>query len=265
MKSALPVIVWLASVVGALDVAAQAGGIAAKVRQWDAEIDGSLAVEDDGIGGTNVDVDSTFGFDEEETFDELHLTMGLPVIGRFNFQFLRGEYEGSQIISQDFTFAGSTFTASTRIDAKLEFEAYTLLWQFGGSTPGVIGADVGAGGIAGLKYFDLRATVDDEFGNSEEAEVRAPIPVVGAYFRTNLASFLAFEAQIHGIKFFDTLNIGLTGTFYDLTVALDVKFSGLFAGIGYRIMVLDVEYDRGDEAEVDMDLTGYFFEAGLSF
>jgi len=38
-----------------------------------------------------------------------------------------------------------------------------------------------------------------------------------------LASFLAFEAQVHGFKFFDTLNTGLTGTFYDFTVAVDVK------------------------------------------
>lgn len=265
MKSALPVIVFLASGLAALDAAAQDGTIGARIRQWNAEIDGSLEADDDNIDGTNVDVDSTFGFDEEEKFDELHLTMGLPIIGRFNFQYLRGEYEGSSTVSQDFNFAGTTFTASSRIDSKLEFEAYTLLWQFGASTPGVVGADVGAGGIAGVKYFDIRAMVNDEFGNSEEAKIRAPIPVVGAYFRTNLASFLAVEAQIHGIQFFDTFNTGLKGTFYDLTFAVDVKISGLFAGVGYRFFVMDVEYENGADAEVDIEMTGYFFEAGLSF
>jgi hypothetical protein len=264
MRSALPVLVVSAFIAACPEAAAQ-DRISAKVRQWRAEISGSLQVEDDDIPGTDIDIDSQFGFDEEEAFNELHVAMGLPVIGRFNFQYMRGGFDGSEVISQDFTFAGTTFTANTRIDAELDFDVYTLLWQFGASTPGVVGADVGAGGIAGVKYFDIRSHVSDEFGNSEDADIQAPIPVIGAYFRTNLASWLALDAQIHGIKFFDTFNTGLEGTFYDLTVALDVKLSGLFAGVGYRIMKFDLDYEDGTEAEVDMDMTGYFFEAGLAF
>jgi hypothetical protein len=263
MKSALGGTVFLAVLACGLDAAAQTIGV--KVRRWEAEIQGDIQVDDDGFDGTGIDVDDTFGFDEEEDFDELHLTMGLPIIGRFNFQYLKGDYEGARTLSGNITFAGTTFTASTQIDAKLEFEAYTLLWQFGASTPGVLGADIGAGGIAGVKYFDIVAQVDDDFGNSEETRIRAPLPVIGAYVRTNLASFLAFEAQVHGIKFLDNFNLGLSGIFYDATVAVDVKFSGLFAGVGYRLMKLDVEYENGNDAKAELDLTGMFLEAGLSF
>lgn len=265
MKSASAVIAALVVTGWGLDALAQDSMIAVKVRRWQAEIQGEIKVDDSGFEGTNIDVDDTFGFDEEEDFDELHVTMGLPLLGRFNYQFLRGEYDGTRTLSADITFAGTTFTASTQIDAKLEFQAHTLLWQFGASTPGVIGADVGAGGIAGVKYFDLTGTVDDAFGNSESVDIKAPLPVIGAYLNFNLAKFLSVNAQIHGIKFPDTWNIGLVGIFYDATVSVDAKFSMLFAGVGYRLMKLDVEYENSHDADVELDLKGMFFEAGISF
>jgi hypothetical protein len=263
MKSALGVAVFLVTVMFGADAAAQTIGV--KVRRWEAEINGEIQVDDDGSDGSGIDVDDTFGFDEKEDFDELHVSLGLPLLGKINYQYLRGEYEGSRTLSANITFAGTTFTASNRIDAKLELEAHTLLWSFGASTPGVIGADIGAGGIAGVKYFDILARVDDEFGNSEDTRIRAPLPVIGAYVRTNLASFLAFEAQVHGIKFLDSFNLGLTGLFYDATVAVDLKFSGLFVGVGYRLMKLDIEYENGTDVDADLDLKGMFLEAGLSF
>ena len=244
-----------------LDAAAQEGTIAAKVRRWMAEINGDIRVDDSGIDGTSIDVDSTLGLDEEEDFDELHATLGLPIIGRFNFQYLRGGYEGTNTLSNNITFAGTTFTASTQVDAKVDFESYTLLWQFGAPVPG----DIGAGAIAGLKYLVIDAEVSDSFGNSEEAHVDAPIPVIGAYLRTNLMKFLSLEVQVHGIKYFDTFGTGVEGTFYDATVALDLKFSGVFVGVGYRWYHFDLSYENGNDAEVELDLEGMFFEAGFSF
>jgi len=265
MKSVSAVIAFLVACGWGLDAFAQDGMIAVKVRRWQAEIQGEIKVDDSGFEGTNIDVDDTFGFDDKEDFDELHITMGLPLLGRFNYQFLRGEYEGTRTLSADITFAGTTFTASTQIDAMLEFQVHTLLWQFGASTPGVIGADVGAGGIAGIKYFDIRGTVDDAFGNSESVEIKAPLPVFGAYVNFNLAKFLSVNAQVHGIKFPDSWNIGLVGIFYDATVSVDLKLSMLYAGVGYRLMKLNVQYEDGTDADVDLDITGMFFEVGASF
>ena len=265
MKSASAVLACLVVSGWGVDAFAQDGMIAVKIRRWQTEIQGEIRVDDNGLDGSNIDVDDTFGFDDKENFDELHVTMGLPLLGRFNYQFLRGEYEGTRTLSADITFAGTTFTASTQIDAMLEFQVHTLLWQFGASTPGVIGADVGAGGIAGVKYFDIRGTVDDAFGNSESVEIKAPLPVIGAYVNFNLAKFLSVNAQVHGIKLPNSWNIGLIGIFYDATVSVDLKISMLYAGVGYRLMKLDVEYDGSTDADVELDITGMFFEAGVSF
>ena len=265
MKSGLTLAAGLVLAAASAEALAQDGTIAAKIRRWEAEIRGDVRVDDRGIGGTSIDVDQTFGFDEKEDFDELHLSMGLPLLGKFNFQFLQGDYQGTRTLSSDFTFAGQTFTASSRVDAEMEFQVYTLLWQFGASTPGVIGADVGAGAIAGVKYFQIHARVEDEFGNNEETDVRAPLPVIGAYVRTNLLKFLSVEVQVHGVKFIDNFNLGISGLFYDATVALDAKFSGLFVGVGYRLFHLDVEYENGTDVQAELDLDGIFFEAGLSF
>lgn len=265
-KSALGIAVSLATLLCGVDAVAQDGTLAAKVRRWMADIKGDISVDGSGLDGTSIDVDSTLGLNDQESFDEIHVTMGLPIIGKFNFQYLRGGYEGSNTLTSDITFGGTTFTASSQVDTRLDFETYTLLWSFGATTPGAIGSDVGAGAIAGLKYLDIQADVHDQSGLSEDADVNAPIPVIGAYVRVNLLKFLSVEAQVHGIKYFDTFNTGLTGTFYDATIVADLKFSGLFAGVGYRLYHFDVEYENGDdEAEVEIDLTGFFFEAGFSF
>lgn len=256
--------VVLLTLLWAADAAAQ-GSIGVRARRWQAELSGDLKVDDDGSSGSEIDASHTLGFDDKEDFNEIHLTMGLPILGRFNFQYLKGEFDGTNTLTSDITFGGSTFTATTQIDSELDFEAYTLLWQFGASAPGVVGADVGAGGIAGLKYFNIQAMIEDRFGNSEEAEIKGPLPVIGAYFRTNLASFLALDAQVHGIKFFDTFNLGLEGLFYDFTVGVDVKIKGLFAGAGYRLFVLDLDYENSEDVKVDIEMDGFYFEAGLSF
>ena len=263
MKSASGLAAALILVGFAAEASAQT--IGGKVRRWEAEIRGDVKVDDEGLEGTNIDVDETFGFEDKEDFDELHVSLGLPVLGRFNYQYLRGEYEGQKTLTANINFGGSTFAASTQIDARLDFQAHTILWQFGANTPGFIGADVGAGMVAGIKYFDIVAEVVDDFGNQEDTKIQAPVPVIGAYARFALASFISVEAQVHGISFFDTFNTGLTGIFYDATVAVDVKFKGIFAGAGYRLMRMDVEYENSTDVDVDFELKGIFFEAGFAF
>ncbi len=265
MKVPLTAVVVLVTALSGVEAAAQDGMIGVKVRRWQAEIQGDIQVDDDNIGGTSIDVDETFGFDDKEDFDELHVSMGLPLLGRFNFQYLRGEYEGSRTLTANITFAGTTFSASDTIDAELSFDVYTLLWQFGATTPGVVGADIGAGAIAGVKYFQIHAEVRDQFGQSDETDVKGPLPVIGAYARMNLAKFISLEAQVHGIKFLDNFNLGLSGIFYDATIAVDAKFSGVYAGVGYRLMRLEVEYEDGTDVDVELDIDGLFFEAGISF
>src|SRR5262245_21935239 len=265
MKLSAAMSAFLLTVLLGIDAAAQDGTISAKVRRWKADLQGDIKADDNGLSGSNVDVDSTLGFDTEENFDELHISMGLPILGRFNFQYMKGGFEGTTVLTSDITFGGSTFTKDTEVDSELDFETYTLLWQLGASTPGVIGGGVSAGGIAGIKYFDLHAKVGDRFGNSEDADINAPVPVIGAYVRLSLLKFLSIEAQVHGIKYFDTFGLGIEGTFYDATIAADVKFMGLFAGVGYRYYHLDVEYEDGGDTEVKFDLDGFFLEAGFSF
>ena len=265
-KSVVGIAVSIATLMCGVEAFAQDGTIAAKVRRWMAEMKGDITVDGGGIDGTSIDVDDTLGLDEQESFNEIHVTMGLPIIGKFNFQYMRGGFEGSNVLTADITFGGTTFSASDQVDTKIDFESYTLLWSFGATTPGAVGSDVGAGAIAGIKYLNIQADMHDQTGLSEDAHINAPIPVIGAYVRVNLLKFLSVEAQVHGIKYFDTFNTGLTGTFYDATIAADLKFSGLFAGVGYRLYHFDVEYEKGDDdSEVKLDLTGFFFEAGFSF
>jgi hypothetical protein len=267
MKYPVGFLAALAALLAAPEAFAQDGMITAKARRWKAEISGNVKADDTGSSGSSIDVESTFGFDQEEDFDEFHITMGLPVIGRFNLQILEGGFDGTRTVSNSFTYAGTTYTASSQISTELDFKVYTLLWQFGASSPGVIGADMGAGIIAGLKYFQIDAAVQETSGaNREETELNAPIPVFGAYFRMNLAKFLALEVQAHGLKVPSSIGQEVTGLLYDGTIALDAKIGPLFGGVGYRLFHFEVEGDDGSvEASADLDMKGIFFEVGVSF
>jgi hypothetical protein len=266
MKSAFALAVCVLMTALAADASAQGETIGAKVRRWQAEIRGDMKVNDGGSSGSSVDVENTFGFSDEEDFDEVHFSLGLPVIGKFNFQYLQGGYEGDATLSSDITFGDTTFTANTPIHSELDFKAYTLLWAFGASTPGVVGLDAGGGMVAGFKYFDIHANVNDPLtGTNENADIAAPLPVIGAYFRTALMKFLSVEAQVHGIKYFDTFGFGVEGLFYDATIAVDLKLSGVFGGIGYRMMKFDFEYEDDADGELEFDMTGLFFQAGIAF
>jgi hypothetical protein len=260
---------WLAAAVliawGGAEAAAQDSMIALKARRWQAEIEGTIQVDDDSLSGSEIDFEDTFGVTDEEDINELHLTLGF--LGRLNLQYLKGKFEGSETLTADIRFGDIVFTVGNRVDAEVELEAYTAIWQIGGRIPLFKGMDLGVGGIVGAKYFEIFASARDQFGNEEEVDLQAPFPVIGAYAGLNFSRFATLEFQAHGIKVPSSLDLGGEGLFFDATIALDVKVGFVFAGVGYRIMHLDLDYDEGgdSEAHADFEIKGLFFEAGIAF
>ena len=244
---------------------AQDGMLVLKARRWQAEIDGTLQVDSDSIAGTEVDFQDTFGLDDEESFNELHLTIGF--LGKVNLQYLTVTIEGSETVSQDIQFGDVVFTVGTTVDTKVEFDLYTAMWQFGATLPVLPGfLSVGLGAQAGLKYLDIAAESHDGFGNEEEGELQAPVPVVGVYARATVSRFATIDFQIHGIRIPDNWGLDGEATFFDATLALDLNIAFVFAGVGYRMLHLDVDFDDGDnEFNTDFDVEGLFFEVGVGF
>src|SRR5688572_25697696 len=128
---------------------AQDGMLVLKARRWQAEMDGTLQVDDDGIAGTEIDFQDTFGIEDKEDFNELHLTIGF--LGKMNLQYLTGKFEGSDTVTQDVRFGDVVFTVGTEVDTKVEFDLYTALWQIGVTLPVFPGVSVGLGGQVGIK------------------------------------------------------------------------------------------------------------------
>lgn len=250
---------------GGAEAAAQDSLVSMKARRWTAEIEGTIQVDDNNTSGSVIDFEDTFGVTDEEDFDELHLTIGF--LGRLNLQVLKGSFEGSETMTADIQFGDIVFTLGTRVDAEMEFEVYTAIWQIGGTIPLFKGVGLGVGGILGVKYLEIVASAEDTFGNSEEAEVQAPFPVIGGYVGLSVTRFVSLEFQIHGLKIPSSWDLGGEALFFDATVALDVRVSFVFAGVGYRLMHLDIDYDEDEESEahVDLDMTGLFFEVGVAF
>ncbi|MBI4566650.1 MAG: hypothetical protein HY716_18385 [Planctomycetes bacterium] len=265
MKTGLAV-VWIvaAGLMMGAEARAQDGSFGVKWRRWTAKIDGDVRTED---SSQDLQVDSTLGLTDREDFNEFHLFLNLPAVGSFNFQILSGDFQGRRLLESDVTFGGTTFPANTTIESEIDVTSYTLLWQFGLDTPGVLYGRAGLGIVAGLKYIQAEALLRTEDGREASPDVKVPMPVIGVYGRLFLASFLSIEAQIHGVRI-SNFPKDVSGLLFDATIGFTARYKALSGGLGYRLYRIAFEDKRGDVADqisADVDLTGLFFEVGLAF
>lgn len=268
MKALFSAVVAMCILGAGLDAEAQEGFLGAKLRRWTAELKGDVTAADDGVGGiSELDIDSTLGLDSKEDFNEFHVYAQLPVLGRFQYQYLAGTFEGNDLLTQDIAFGSTTFTTGTPVDTKMKWTTHTLLFQTGIKTPGFLPASGSAGATFGVKMMEIDAEVSG-LGTSEEVKFGGPIPVAGMFTRMQLSSFAFIEVQVHGLQIPGNIAGGVGGLIYDFTIAVDIRYQKFFGGVGYRIFKLNIEDESGtrvDEAKFEVDITGIFFEIGSSF
>ena len=225
-------------------------------RYWRPILESSIVASTGTSQGTPVDPVSDLGLDEEQNAFEGRV--GLTLLGRHKFRigYLPLSFDGDRTITQNITFQGQTFTASTRVLTDLDVKILRAGYEFDFfKTPlGFLGI------LFEVHYFDGEARLRSSTGTPDEkVDFRVPVPVVGLAFRTypTITRIVSLGAELVGVY------AGSTGHYLDGEASITfspwpfVELTG-----GYR--VIDLEGEDGDD-KLDFFLHGPFASLTIRF
>ncbi len=176
-----------------------------------------------------------------------------------------GSWSGSGVLSGEFTDGTNTIPIGANVDSELDLDIHSALvtWDF---LPG--DAELGLG--FGLDLLDMQGSFTDQ-GTLQviDFDETLPLPVIAVRANVHVGS-IELGGHIAGFKFdYD----GNDAEFIDMDLMARYHFIGgstRASGsvmLGYRSITLDVDYE-GDSSErivADLDFTGPFIGAQLSF
>lgn len=226
-------------------------------RYWFADLDASAKVKDGSIPGTRLDFGEDLSVDGEN-LPELRLTFSTGLNSKIRLAYLQGTFEGDTTLDRSIEFAGTTFTASTRVDSELElyYGRIGWAWQFV-AVPGIfkIGPLLEVKGLvvdATLRTRGLGTTV------RESKILPMAFPTVGAMLNVTPLAWLDVFAEVSGIPFGDLGHV--------LDAEAGVRFVPVrffTVSAGYRIF--DMRVGKDDDSFAKLKLTGPFIGASFRF
>ena len=226
-----------------------------EARLWAPSIDGTLRVQDDDLG-TDIELPDALGIDDEEHF-ELRFNWRLAGPAMLRLAYMPLDYSGQLNIGDPIEFGGVVFPSFIDVasDLELDYVRFGFAWMFSVGDDFEIGplveikaVDAEAqleGSILSIPLVSARETQEAAFGSIGLILDYKPIPTLHLFAEAAYSPGLDFgemtEAEI-GLKFFPLDMFSISG--------------------GYRFLQLDLE-DEDDR--LDLDLSGLFIGAGLSF
>ena len=226
-----------------------------EARLWAPSIDGTLRVQEGDLG-TDIELPDDLGIDDEEHF-ELRFNWRLAGGALLRFAYMPIDYSGNLNIGEEIEFGGIVFPVFIDVASSLELDygRFGFAWMFS------VGEDFEIGPLVELKAVDAEAELEGSLlsiplvsaRESQEAVFGSlgfildykPIPTLHIFAEAAYSPGLDFgemtEAEI-GLKFFPLDMFSISG--------------------GYRFLQLDLE---DDDDLLDLDLSGFFVGAGLSF
>ena len=241
------------------DAAAREGKfVSAQLSYWLAGVDGTAQTEVNGVPGTEFDLDSTFGIDEEDQIPaaDVWFNFGAHSI---RLSYFASSYDSDSVLSSDLIFEDELFPAGTPVASGFDFSLGRLHYNYRFIDTAVVefgilvGADVYSGdGEVASTFPSLQATTD----------FTAPLPVVGVNLALDLPAGLLIYLDATGMP----LDFGsVDGSFLDLEARLTwYIFDGPFGlSAGYRGVALDLSVE--DEGSGDIEQAGYYGGVSVRF
>ncbi|MEJ2657413.1 MAG: hypothetical protein P8012_09480 [Desulfobacterales bacterium] len=221
---------------------------------WFPDVSGDIRVDDDGIVGTELDLENDMGLDSES----------YPIIEAFagagkhhlSLAYYNLDYDGDTVLSKDIYFNGELFQANERIVSNLEYDNYDVMYRYDLIDLENFLAGGSLGVVARLMVFDGSASISSATVTTKE-NFTAPIPMVGANFHVGiLKDLLEARVLVTGIGYSDN-------TAFDGQAEISLTpFPFLDICGGYRFLKIDVEED---DVKFDFDNSGLYVGVTISF
>ena len=238
-----------------LPASSSAFEVGARGYYWFPSLDGTVKVEESGIGDT-IDFDKDLGIDDEnypcvEAFVGLgnhHLSLTYTDI----------DYSGKETLTRSIDFAGVTYEVNDLVTSSIEYSMIDLHYQYDLLDLENILAGFSLGGVFQVKYLqgDVRLKTTD-INEDEEEDFILPIPMLGVNLHLGILADI-LEARLRGTA------IGYSGnSIYELTG--DVSWTPFpFMDIhgGYKTFVIDIDED---DVLFDYDMSGPYVALTVGF
>ncbi|MBI3398741.1 MAG: outer membrane beta-barrel protein [Deltaproteobacteria bacterium] len=166
-------------------------------RYWFTSLDSKVKVTDVGVVGTEINAVDTLGFDKAKNFWEGRIDLNLGD-HHLRYAYMPLSWTGSKTITQSVNFAGTTYTANTKVDSKLD-----IIYQRAGYRYNIIDTLGNQFGIIfDVKLLDIKANLKTT-GIDKSYSVAAPIPTVGLGAQVGLPFLFSIGGEITGIAYGD--------------------------------------------------------------
>ena len=258
MRKTLLFLTCVVLVIG-LAMPVQAFEIGVRGYYWLPGLSGDIKVDDSGLTGTKLDLESDLGFDEE-SYLAVEVFAGLGN-HHFSLSYYQADYSGTETLTTDINFGGETFSLLAPISSNLEYDVYDLVYRYDLLDLENIAAGFSLGFVAKVKYFDGNVGIDGEdgVGNpiSESEDFAAPIPMVGLNLHVGiLADILELNVLATGMSYGDgTVLDGMADISYTPFPLIDIHG-------GYRVFTFDIDED---DVEFNYDTSGPYVAVTVSF
>jgi len=218
---------------------------------WMPGLDGDINYD----SGSKLDLEDDLGMDTE-SYPMVDIFAGF---GNHHllFTYYKVEYSGSEKLKDDIEFGGTTFPVGAKVDSELEYTVMDFAYQWDAIDLENLLAGASLGLVGKVKYMDITSVKVEGGGESEEADIAGPIPMVGANIHVGiLADIIEARFQVTGIGYSGSSVVEFFG---------DISYTPFpFVGIhaGYRSFAVDVDVD---DLESNFTTAGPYGALTISF
>lgn len=237
-----------------------------RAEAWFADVGGDARINRAGVAGTKFDISDLLGDPSAEFGAGGGLTMVFFDSWRVHLDGWREDFDGTSTLTAATTIRGTAFAATTAVASELEMAEYSLVgeYNFPLHYNGTIGVFIGT--EIGVKYLDARGSIKSTTipGLRESGQIGLPIPLLGSH--VEIAFYDEFILDLTARSFMWGDLAGVDVAVWDLAAQLDWRFwRGMYASAGYRYRSWAFDKGGTDSFDVEMDVSGPFFEIGYRF
>ena len=260
MKCLVAALVVLAA---AAPAAAQDETFGFRVREWYARMSGTAESQQSGASFSQVDLANDLGLGDRSWTPELQAYVRFPLVGRFSAGWWRFHETGSEILTEDVTFAGETFTVSSQVDSQFTLDVGYLDYEFVfPSIPLGDLAKVEFGVKLGARVMRGAATITDDTQTAHDNGVFG-LPTLGAHAAVRLFDLVRTEVEVVGLVFkYSNYEVHYLDVFAEATIE---PLPFMFVGAGYKVAEVNVQKRGSDSFHVDIGISGFYITVGVMF
>lgn len=243
---------------------AQDEHVGIRLREWYAELHGSVSGDSSTIPGSTVDLGDDLGLDAPKWSPEIQVYGHIPFFGKLYAGWWRVDRDGDETLTRTITFAGQTYTASTRVESEVKLDVGYLTYEF--DFPAIPLGDLLSWEIGlqlGARVMRGEGSINSAIASGSDDGIIGT-PVLGGHMALKIASWVRVDVELVGLGFSYS---GHRGTYLEGYGEVTVEpLPWIFAGFGYKYVAIFLKDSVGDSNfDLDIHLNGFYLTAGVRF